>query len=132
MKNQFRVHYTVEEARALLPRIRGWLEEIRGERRRLEDIESQLAALLQSGADVGGPLANQRVRGTAAIQKLLGEFNGRGILIKDLDRGLLDFPAVLGGREVLLCWEEDEADIEFWHDIEAGYAGRERLEGPDQ
>ena len=40
---------------------------------------------------------------------------------------LIDFPAIIGGREVFLCWEQDEDDIEFWHDIDAGYAGRERL-----
>ena len=50
-----------------------------------------------------------------------------GVQVKDFDRGLLDFPHILDGREVFLCWELDEDDIEFWHDIDAGYAGRERL-----
>jgi hypothetical protein len=45
-----------------------------------------------------------------------------------LARGLVDFPALLGGKEVFLCWESDEDDIEFWHDLESGYGGRERLE----
>ena len=43
------------------------------------------------------------------------------------ERGLVDFPAILAGREVFLCWEQDEEDIEFWHDLASGYAGRERL-----
>jgi hypothetical protein len=47
--------------------------------------------------------------------------------LKDLERGLIDFPAIIGGKEVFLCWEQDEEDIEFWHDLDAGYAGRERL-----
>ena len=51
----------------------------------------------------------------------------REIQIKDFDRGLIDFPAILAGREVFLCWEQDEEDIEFWHDLNSGYAGRERL-----
>jgi hypothetical protein len=44
-----------------------------------------------------------------------------------VDRGLVDFPAILGGREVFLCWEKDEQDIEYWHDLDSGYSGRERF-----
>ena len=51
------------------------------------------------------------------------------IQIKDINRGLIDFPAFIGGKEVFLCWEQDEDDIEFWHDLDSGYAGRERLSG---
>jgi len=47
--------------------------------------------------------------------------------VKDLERGLIDFPAIVGGREAFLCWEKDEENVEFWHDLEAGYAGREKL-----
>jgi hypothetical protein len=54
------------------------------------------------------------------IQKL-------GMQIKDFDRGLVDFPHLRDGREVFLCWELDEDDIDFWHEIDDGYAGRERL-----
>ncbi len=50
-----------------------------------------------------------------------------GVVVKDFDRGLVDFPHLRGGREVFLCWELDEDDIEFWHDLDCGYADRERL-----
>ena len=50
-----------------------------------------------------------------------------GVQIKDFERGLVDFPHIRDGREVFLCWELSEDDIEFWHDIDAGYARRERL-----
>jgi hypothetical protein len=50
-----------------------------------------------------------------------------GVQIKDFERGLVDFPHIRDGREVFLCWELHEGDIEFWHDIDAGYTGRERL-----
>ena len=63
----------------------------------------------------------------ADFRDALGEFERREILIKDIDRGLLDFPALISGKEVFLCWEKDEEDIEFWHDLETGYGGRERL-----
>jgi hypothetical protein len=58
---------------------------------------------------------------------VLSEFQSREIQIKDVDRGLVDFPAILGGREVFLCWEKDEQDIEYWHDLDSGYSGRERF-----
>ena len=51
----------------------------------------------------------------------------REIQVKDLERGLIDFPAIIGGKEVFLCWEQDEEDIEHWHDLDTGYAGREKL-----
>jgi hypothetical protein len=57
----------------------------------------------------------------------LRHIQGLGVQIKDFDRGLVDFPHLREGREVFLCWELDEDDIAFWHDIDAGYAGRERL-----
>ena len=70
---------------------------------------------------------NTWVRTLAELDAVLREFQRREIQVKDLDRGLVDFPAIIGGKEVFLCWEQDEEDIEFWHDLDAGYAGRERL-----
>jgi hypothetical protein len=61
------------------------------------------------------------------MKRLLQNFQKREIQLKDIERGLVDFPALLGGREVFLCWEKDEEDIEHWHDLETGYAGREKL-----
>jgi len=55
------------------------------------------------------------------------EFFERQIQLKDIDRGLIDFPSFLGGKEVFLCWELGEDDVEFWHELDTGYAGRERL-----
>ena len=68
-----------------------------------------------------------RVRLLADLDGVLREFQRREIQIKDIERGLVDFPAIIGGKEVFLCWEQDEEDIEFWHELDAGYAGRERL-----
>jgi hypothetical protein len=76
---------------------------------------------------LGGEIVNRAVRALADFKGAAREFQDRQIQIKDLDRGLIDFPAIIDGREVFLCWEQDEEDIEFWHDLEAGYAGRERL-----
>ena len=61
------------------------------------------------------------------MQEVLAELQRRRIFIKDLERGLIDFPAIMVGKEVFLCWEQDEEDIEFWHDLDTGFSGRERL-----
>jgi hypothetical protein len=126
MQLRFEKHYTREEARALLPEIRRWLERLSRLRKDVEKAERRLSPLAAHG-DVGGETVNGWIRALADMQEVLVEFQRRQIFIKDLDRGLIDFPAILGGREVFLCWEMDEDDIEFWHDLESGYAGRERL-----
>ncbi len=127
MAYQFKQHYTRDEARALLPQIRQWLKQLSALRQKLNDGDQRLARLMAGGNDVGGETVNRWVRVAADVKATLAEFQRREIQIKDLDRGLIDFPAILDGKEVFLCWEQDEEDIEFWHDLHSGYAGRERL-----
>ena len=124
---QFRKHYNRDEARALLPQVRQWLDRLDHLRRALEKSEQRIGVLLDQNCDAGGETVNGWVRTLAETRELLLEFHCRQILVKDIQRGLVDFPAIIGGREVFLCWEKDEEDIEFWHDLDAGYAGRERL-----
>ena len=127
MANQFRQHYTRDQARALLPQIRQWLKQLSALRQKLSDCDQRVSRLIAGGNDVGGETVNRWVRVAADVKATLAEFQRREIQIKDLDRGLIDFPAILDGKEVFLCWEQDEEDIEFWHDLHSGYAGRERL-----
>ncbi len=131
MTYRFYKHYTLDQARALLPQIRKWLKQMVELRTVLEAHDRKVEALMEAGCDVGGPLVNRWVEVMGNIKEVLLEFHRREIQIKDLDRGLIDFPAVIGGREVFLCWEQDEEDIEFWHDLDAGYAGREKLSGSE-
>ena len=127
MSLRFQKHYTREEARVLLPQIRDWLQQITHLRRKMDEYHQRLAALSTEGHDLGGETVNQSIKTASEIRELLLKFQKREILIKDLERGLIDFPALIGGREVFLCWEKDEEDIEFWHDIDSGFAGREPL-----
>lgn len=124
---KFDKHYTREEARALLPRVNAWLERLQQLQQLLVPQERALESLSASGADTGGECVNAWVRGLAEFRSILLEFHRRQIQIKDLERGLIDFPGIVAGREVFLCWEKGEADIEFWHDLDSGYAGREPL-----
>jgi hypothetical protein len=127
MQHRFEKHYTREEANALLPQIRKWLERLNRLREDLHRCEKRLSGLTGQGNDIGGETVNNWIRVLADMQELLAEFQERQIFIKDLERGLLDFPAIIGDKEVFLCWEQDEDKVEFWHDLETGFGGRERL-----
>jgi hypothetical protein len=127
MAYQFQKHYTREEARALLPQLREWLTRAAQLRTELDKLERRLSGMMAAGCDLGGELVNTWVKTLARLDEVLAEFQRREIQVKDIDRGLLDFPALLGEKEVFLCWEQDEEDVEFWHDLDTGYAGRERL-----
>lgn len=127
MAHRFDKHYTREQVRSLLPQVRIWLAQLTEKREELEKQEKRLQSMMSPGRDIGGTTVNGWVRTLAAIQGLLQEFYSREIQIKDLERGLLDFPAIMEDREVFLCWESAEEDVGFWHDLEAGYAGRQPL-----
>ncbi|HSU52649.1 MAG TPA: DUF2203 domain-containing protein [Candidatus Dormibacteraeota bacterium] len=124
---RFQTHYTRDEARALLPSVRKWLKRLVQLKTEMEQREKRLTALSAAGKDTGGPIVNAWVRALAEIKSVLLEFHQREIQVKDFERGLIDFPAIIDDRVVFLCWEQDEDDIEFWHDLDAGYAGRERF-----
>ena len=127
MEHHFTKHYTIEEARTLLPQIRRWLQQLDELRGQLQKSEPRVQTLSEQGGDAGGDLINRWVRAMADFRTVVAEFESREIQLKDIGRGLLDFPAILAGREVFLCWEKDEDDIGHWHDLDAGYAGREKL-----
>ena len=128
MSHRFTKHYTRDEARALLPQIRAWLAELNRLRADVDRYDKRLSGLNAEGQDTGGETVNNWIRALAGMQQILAGFQQRQIFIKDLSRGLVDFPAIIGGKEVFLCWEADEEDIEFWHDLETGYGGREKLD----
>jgi hypothetical protein len=124
---QFKKHYTIEEARALLPQIRKWLNLLNHCRTRIEKLEKRFEGSLGDGRDIGGDSVNQYIKNLAELRAILVEFHTREIQIKDVERGLIDFPALREGREIFLCWERDEEDIEHWHELDSGFAGREPI-----
>lgn len=128
MALRFSRHYTLTEARALLPQVRGWLSALQEGTAEFKKLDHRLAQLSQAGHDLGGPSVNDWLRLLIHCVELLMEFEHRQILVKDLKRGLVDFPSLRGGREVFLCWEADEEDIQFWHELDGGYGGREAVE----
>ncbi len=121
-------HFTVEEANALLPRIEPLLRQLREARDRLTDAEAHEALSGAAPGNGGGGHGREVGEAFLEVRRLLTELVELGIVIRDVDRGLIDFPAIREDREVYLCWQLDEGEIEFWHDLESGFAGRQPLD----
>ena len=121
-------HYTLEEASALLPRVAELLAAMRRARDRLGDAEARAALEEAGGSNGGGGPGKVVSEGFLELRESMVELREREIVLRDLDRGLVDFPAMRDGREVYLCWEEGESEIGYWHEPQAGYGGRRPLD----
>lgn len=121
--------FTVDEANALLPLVRPKLERIRSRYADLAVYRDAARAAAESSASGGGTRGGTRyVKALYDIGKLTTELHETGIQLKDHSRGLVDFPSRRDGRVVLLCWQLGEPEeIEWWHELEAGFAGRQPL-----
>ena len=124
---QHNKHYSLEEATELLPQVRIWLDRLAALRKRARRYDKKLASMIEGGADVGGETVNNWLRTLLEIKTVIREFQTHELQLKDVDRGLVDFPSIREGREVFLCWEKTEADIEHWHEMDEGYGGRRSI-----
>ena len=120
-------HYTQAEADAARPWVAERLERLRAAHARLTDAEAREALSDAAGGNGGGQPGRFVSEGFLELRRALGELQAVEVVLRDLERGLVDFPAIRDGREIYLCWEEDEDAVEFWHDIDAGHAGRQPL-----
>src|SRR5712691_2842600 len=122
--------FTVEEANSLLPSVRPIIKLIQKAHRRLISFQPT-ATRAAEGAEMGGggmPDGPRYARLLVELSLNAGQLEGLGIQLKDYRQGLIDFPSMRDGRVVLLCWKADEGDqLEWWHDIEAGFGGRQPL-----
>jgi|SRR5689334_4103824 len=128
-------YFTREQADALLPQVEPLLREIQALRLAAAELAARLATQREKVAGNGHlPQDDQRPTRdeldgiNARIAERIEEIQARGILVKDLDTGLIDFPTLRDGREVYLCWKLDEDRVRWWHPIETGFAGRQPLE----
>jgi hypothetical protein len=120
--------FTVEEANALLPTLRETLDEIALHRDALRERAPDMEPILWAAAENGGGRTGSEY-GVEAYKLYLaiGRITDLGVVLKDLDLGLLDFPHEREGRVVFLCWHPPEESVEYWHDLDAGYAGRQPI-----
>jgi hypothetical protein len=128
-------YFTREEANALLPAVRALAERMVAHRATLERAQVKLGGYLEKVAGNGGGLppaelgeAHEAVeREAAGIARCVEGIQELGGMVKDVGEGLVDFPARREGEDVLLCWKLGEDEIEHWHGLEEGFAGRKPL-----
>jgi hypothetical protein len=121
-------HFTAQEANTLLEGLKPLLRGLRDARDQLTDTDAH--NLLSEAAPAnGGGLPGQQV-GAAflEVRRLLLAIQEAGIVVRDIDRGLVDFPAIRDGEEIYLCWELGEDEVEWWHELDTGYGGRQPLD----
>jgi hypothetical protein len=122
-------HYTLEQANA----VRGWVTErvtwIRDARNELVALGDRATEAINGlDPDVGGSYPGRDVaRPLVELSRAVGELEAVDVVLRDVDRGLVDFPSLRDGEEVYLCWLLDEREIGYWHVPEAGFAGRQPL-----
>lgn len=130
-------YFTRAEAERLLPLVNDLLLKALATKAAFQEAKQSLERTAREIAMRGGmAVQNERMLETrrrrdeslARLEEVLVQIQGHGCLVKDLDRGLLDFPTLFEGREVYLCWLFGEPRIEYWHEVEGGFAGRRPID----
>lgn len=128
MDPAFQKLFTVDEANALLPTLREILDEVALHRDALRERAPHMQPILAAAIGNGGGRAGSEYGVEAySLYLAIERISELGVVLKDLDMGLLDFPHERGGRVVFLCWHPPEESVEYWHELDAGYAGRQPL-----
>lgn len=122
-------YFTPSEANETLNSIRPLIDSIQEIRQAILKNQPEAWPAIEKSAGNGGSRAlSDMVKDFEKLDALVHQIQDLGVLIKDINLGLLDFPALRDGREVYLCWQYGEGEIAFWHEVEAGFAGRQPIE----
>ncbi|BAL99901.1 MULTISPECIES: DUF2203 domain-containing protein [Caldilinea] len=122
-------YFTLEEAQATLPQVKKLMEQVQSARREILRLRPDALPAIEQAALNGG----NKLLGELAVHVMRLEEGVRGIMalgavIKDIDAGLVDFIGLRNGREIFLCWQYGEEAIGYWHELNAGFAGRRPLD----
>jgi hypothetical protein len=122
-------YFTLPEANETLNLIRPLMDEVQMIREKILQNQPEAWPAIEKSVGNGGNRAlSSMVQDFEKLETLVHQIQELDVLIKDINLGLLDFPALKDGREVYLCWQYGEGDIAFWHEVEAGFAGRQPIE----
>lgn len=122
-------YYTPAEANNALEIVRPMVGELIGIGQRIREHQPEIWAVVEKSAGNGGnPTLSKMLPDFDRLDAILHRLEDMGIEVKDLTTGLIDFPALRDGRIVYLCWKYNEGSIQFWHEIEAGFAGRQPID----
>ena len=121
-------YFTLQEANNALNIIRPLMDEVQVIRQKILENQPEAWPAIEKSAGNGGNRAlSNLVQDFEKLDALVHQIQDTGAQIKDINTGLLDFSALKNGREVYLCWQHGEDDIQYWHEIEAGFAGRQPI-----
>ncbi len=122
-------YFTLQEANNTLNSVRVWMDEIQDIRQEILKHQPEIWSVMEKSAGNGGnPTLSRMVKTFDRLDALIHSIQDLGILIKDINTGLIDFPAIKDNHEVYLCWKYGEEDIQFWHEIDDGFAGRQPID----
>lgn len=122
-------YFTLHEANEALTVIRPLMDEVQAIRKKILANQPEAWPAIEKSAGNGGNRAlSDMVQDFEQLDALIHQIQSAGAQIKDVNTGLLDFSALKDGREVFLCWQYGEDEIAFWHEVDAGYAGRQPIE----
>jgi hypothetical protein len=122
-------YFTLQEANEILVTIRPLMDEVQTIRQKILANQPEAWPAIEKSAGNGGNRAlSNMVQDFEKLDALVHLIQDTGVLIKDINIGLLDFPALRDGREVYLCWQYGEGEIAFWHEVEGGFAGRQSID----
>ena len=122
-------YFSLSEANEALKTIRPLMDEVQAIREKiLADQPEAWPAIEKSAGNGGNKVLSKMVQDFERLDALIHRILDTGAQIKDINIGLLDFSAMRDGREVYLCWKHGEGDIAFWHEVDAGFAGRQPIE----
>ncbi len=123
------IFFTLSGANIALKTIRPIMDEVQAIRQKILANQPEAWPAIEKSAGNGGNKAlSNMVQDFEKLDALIHQILDTGVQIKDINSGLLDFSALRDGREVYLCWQYGEDDIAFWHEVDAGYAGRQPIE----
>ena len=122
-------YFTVEEANALLPKLAPLMRRLLNRRARASRVAQQVGDTLHDfRSNVGGEELSALTQDFAAIEQMIDEIQSYGVVLKDVNAGLLDFLSERNGRDVYLCWKYGEEKIEYFHELRTGFAGRQQID----
>jgi hypothetical protein len=122
-------YFTLSEANETLNNIRPLVDEIQAIRQKVLSSQPDIWSALEKSVGNGGNRSlSLLIEDFEQLDALVHSILELGVLIKDINTGLLDFPALREGREVYLCWQLGEGEIAFWHEVDSGYAGRQPID----
>ena len=121
--------FSPSEANQALKIIRPLMDEVQAIREKiLADQPEAWPAIEKSAGNGGNRALSKMVQDFERLDALIHQILETGVQVKDINTGLLDFSAMRDGREVYLCWKYGEENIAFWHEVDAGYAGRQSID----